>query len=117
MKYKDTEIEKRMEEINISVSDMLTFTSVLTDEIIEEAKKYDPECERIFIRGAAWMLYRLVRNRGQRHIYVPNDMSLDEAIKHCEEVLPVAETSQCAKEHIQLRNWLIELKEYKEGKR
>ena len=40
-------------------------------------------------------------------------MSLDEAILHCEEVLPLAETSQCAREHMQLRNWLIELKNYR----
>ena len=31
--------------------------------------------------------------------------------------LPIAETSQCAKEHLQLRDWLIELKLYKENKR
>ena len=43
-------------------------------------------------------------------------MTLEEAIKHCEEVLPIAETSQCAKEHMQLRDWLIELKQYKENK-
>lgn len=41
-------------------------------------------------------------------------MSLDEAIQHCTDVLPIAETAQCAKEHIQLREWLLELKQYRE---
>lgn len=99
--------------IDDKVSSMLEYTAILTDEIISEAKNYPPAEERMFIRGAAWMLYRLVKNRGQRHVYVPHDMSLDEAIQHCAEVLPLAETSQCAREHMQLRNWLIELKNYR----
>lgn len=104
------------ESIDNKVSEMLEYTAILTDEIIEEAKKYPPNEERMFIKGAAWMLYRLVKNRGQRHIYVPHNMSLDEAIQHCEEVLPLAETSQCAQEHMQLRDWLIELKNYRNNK-
>lgn len=99
------------EQIDISISDMLEYTSILTNEIIEEASKYNKEDERMFIKGAAWMLYRLVRNRGQRHVYIEKDMDLDEAIKHCEDVLPIAETSQCAKEHMQLKEWLTELKQ------
>lgn len=101
------------ENIDNQVSEMLEYTAILTNEIIEEAKNYTPEEERMFIKGAAWMLYRLVKNRGQRHVYVPHDMSLDEAIQHCEEVLPLAETSQCAREHMQLREWLIELRNYR----
>jgi len=101
------------ENIDNQVSEMLEYTAILTNEIIEEAKNYTHEEERMFIRGAAWMLYRLVKNRGQRHVYVPHDMSLDEAIQHCEEVLPLAETSQCAREHIQLKEWLIELRNYR----
>lgn len=104
------------ESIDNQISEMLEYTAILTNEIIEEAKKYAPEEERMFIKGAAWMLYRLVKNRGQRHVYVPHDMSLDDAIQHCEEVLPLAETSQCAREHMQLRNWLIELKNYRNNK-
>ena len=38
-------------------------------------------------------------------------MTLDEAIKHCEEK---AECSECGKEHEQLACWLKELKSYKE---
>lgn len=105
----------KKEEINNIISDMLGWASILTTEIISESEKYSKEEQRMFIKGAAWMLYRLVQNRGQRHIYIEQDMSLDEAIKHCEEVLPIAETSQCAKEHIQLREWLIELKQYREN--
>lgn len=106
-------INMNKENIDNQVSEMLEYTAILTNEIIEEAKNYTHEEERMFIRGAAWMLYRLVKNRGQRHVYVPHDMSLDEAIQHCEEVLPLAETSQCAREHIQLKEWLIELRNYR----
>ena len=107
---------KTINQINDTISSVLKWTSILTDEIISESEKYSKEEQAIFIKGAAWMLYRLVKNRGQRHVYIEKNMSLDEAIKHCEEVLPIAETSQCAKEHMQLRDWLIELKQYKENK-
>lgn len=107
---------KTINQINNTISSMLEWTSILTDEIISESEKYSKEEQTMFIKGAAWMLYRLVKNRGQRHVYIEKNMTLDEAIKHCEEVLPIAETSQCAKEHLQLRDWLIELKQYRENK-
>ena len=106
-----------VKQIDSIISSMLEWVSILTDELISESEKYPKEEQRAFIKGAAWMLYRLVKNRGQRHVYIEKDMTLEEAIKHCEEVLPIAETSQCAKEHLQLRDWLIELKQYKENKR
>ena len=96
---------------------MLEYTSILTQEIIDEASKYNLDDEKTFIKGAAWMLYRLVKNRGQRHIYIEKNMSLDEAIEHCTYVIPIAETAQCAKEHIQLRKWLTELKQYREERK
>ena len=106
-----------VKQIDSIVSSMLEWVSILTDEVISESERYPKEEQRAFIKRAAWMLYRLVKNLGQRHVYIEKDMTLEEAIKHCEEVLPIAETSQCAKEHLQLRDWLIELKQYKENKR
>ena len=45
-------------------------------------------------------------------------MTLDEAIKHAEEVginlITNCETKQCGLEHLQLAQWLKELKQYKE---
>lgn len=41
-------------------------------------------------------------------------MTLDEAIKHCNEV--ACKHDECAMEHKQLEKWLIELKSYKEQK-
>lgn len=39
-------------------------------------------------------------------------MNLDEAIKHCEEVALSKEIcSKCSEQHLQLKEWLIELKE------
>ena len=105
-----------IKQIDETISSMLEWVSVLTDELISESEKYPKEEQNTFIKGAAWMLYRLVKNRGQRHVYIEKDMSLEEAIRHCEEVLPIAETAQCAREHLQLRDWLIELKQYKENK-
>lgn len=110
---KELFIKENLDEI---VSSMLEYTAVITQDIINEASKYKPEEERIFIKGAAWMLYHLVKNRGQRHSYIETNMSLDEAIQHCEKILPLAETAQCAREHVQLRDWLIELKQYKENR-
>lgn len=43
-------------------------------------------------------------------------MTLDEAIKHCEDVIleqMSCNKTGCADDHIQLRDWLIELKKYK----
>ena len=40
-------------------------------------------------------------------------MTLDEAIKHCDEVIEKEDCSKCAKEHEQLKEWLEELKELK----
>lgn len=40
-------------------------------------------------------------------------MTLDEAIKHCEEVADLKGCSKCGKQHRQLASWLSELKEYR----
>lgn len=41
-------------------------------------------------------------------------MSIDEAIKHCQEVSNSCDNLACSFEHTQLENWLIELKYYRE---
>jgi hypothetical protein len=41
------------------------------------------------------------------------EMTLDEAIKHCEDKI---DDTPCGKDHLQLRNWLIELKHLKNDK-
>ena len=40
-------------------------------------------------------------------------MTIDEAIKHCEEVSASCNGNKCGLEHNQLKEWLIELKEYR----
>ena len=40
-------------------------------------------------------------------------MTLDEAIKHCEEVADTCENAECGKEHKQLAEWLKALKTLK----
>ncbi len=39
------------------------------------------------------------------------EMSLEEAIKHCEDKARELGCSECAKEHLQLADWLRELKQ------
>ena len=41
------------------------------------------------------------------------EMSLEEAIKHCEEKAKELSCSECAKQHLQLAIWLKELLDYK----
>ena len=41
-------------------------------------------------------------------------MSLDEAIEHCVDVFESTDCDDCALEHLQLADWLTELKEYRE---
>lgn len=41
-------------------------------------------------------------------------MTLDEAIEHCEDVFKTEECKDCANEHLQLANWLKELKQVRE---
>ena len=43
-------------------------------------------------------------------------MTLDEAIKHCEEVADTCENKECGKEHKQLAEWLKELKAYRDNR-
>lgn len=41
-------------------------------------------------------------------------MTLDQAIKHCYEVVEKEQCCACAEEHLQLAEWLEELKELRE---
>ena len=41
-------------------------------------------------------------------------MTLEDAIKHCEEIARTCENEKCSIEHNQLKEWLIELKMYRE---
>ena len=41
-------------------------------------------------------------------------MTLDEAIQHCDDVYHTCTNKQCSLDHLQLKNWLIELKELRE---
>ena len=42
-------------------------------------------------------------------------MTLKEAINHIDEVIETVECEECKKEHIQLKQWLIELQERREN--
>lgn len=54
---------------------------------------------------------------GHVDVNMPVTMTLDEAIKHCEEVAEeerVKECWECVRDHKQLADWLRELKAYRE---
>ncbi len=40
-------------------------------------------------------------------------MNLDEAIKHCRDIVESCDNQECSVEHYQLMHWLIELKEFR----
>lgn len=43
-------------------------------------------------------------------MYINNIMTLDEAIQYCQEVAQKCNNKACGLEHVQLAQWLIELK-------
>lgn len=108
----------------VMANDLADF-DLVSDQVIAEAKEKYPEgcdvdCEReyyeIWLEGAAWMYYALMMKRPST-AYKTGQLTLDDAIKHCEEVLPLCENDEVREEHIQLGNWLKELKELKEWKK
>lgn len=54
------------EELDDTISSMLKYTSILTQEIIDEALKYNPNDERIFIKGAEGMVDRIKTIKGRK---------------------------------------------------
>lgn len=108
----------------VMANDLADF-DLVSDQVIAEAKEKYPEgcdvdCEReyyeIWLEGAAWMYYALMMKRPNT-AYKTGQLTLDDAIKHCEEVLPLCENDEVREEHIQLGNWLKELRELKEWKK
>lgn len=41
-------------------------------------------------------------------------MTLDEAIRHCDEVVSTCQNYDCITDHYQLRNWLVELRKLRD---
>lgn len=80
------------------------------NSIAHHARK---ELFEIWLEGAAWMYYALMTKRPQT-AYKTGQLTLESAIKHCEDVLPLCENDEVREEHIQLRDWLKELKELRE---
>lgn len=44
------------------------------------------------------------------------EMTLDDAIEHCNDVANSCKNKSCANDHLQLAEWLMELKKLKEEK-
>lgn len=107
----------------VMANDLADF-DLVSDQVIAEAKeKYQEGCDvdynkeyyEIWLEGAAWMYYALMMKRPNT-AYKTGQLTLEDAIKHCEEILPLCENDKVREEHIQLGNWLKELKELKQWK-
>ncbi len=111
--------------LKLVMADDLADFDLVSDQVIAEAKEKYPEgCDidnekeyyEIWLEGAAWMYYALMMKRPNT-AYKSGQLTLDDAIKHCEEILPLCENDIVREEHIQLGNWLKELKELKQWKK
>jgi len=111
--------------LKLVMADDLADFDLVSDQVIAEAKEKYPEgCDidnekeyyEIWLEGAAWMYYALMMKRPNT-AYKSGQLTIDDAIKHCEEILPLCENDIVREEHIQLGNWLKELKELKQWKK
>ena len=107
----------------IMAKDLADF-DLVSDQVIAEAKeKYPPDTDEdtdkyfyeIWLEGAAWMYYAIMMKRPST-AYKTGNVTLDDAIQHCQDVLPICENDEVRKEHVQLGKWLKELKELRDWK-
>ena len=122
-KYKTSSLDMLLLLKLVMANDLADF-DLVSDQVIAEAKEkypegcdvdYNKEYYEIWLEGAAWMYYALMMKRPNT-AYKTGQLTLEDAIKHCEEILPLCENDKVREEHIQLGNWLKELKELKQWK-
>ena len=88
--------------------------NLLTGELVENAKSATTTKQEYdaFMRGAAFVFYSVCENNRPQWKESENDLTLDDAIQHCEDLLPFL-TEREKTEHLRLIGWLKELKEYR----
>lgn len=104
--------------LKIIIADDFSDFDLVSDQVIQEAKKrypLHPEQQKIWLDGAAYVYYALMTKKKET-AYPCGVLTLDDAIQHCDDVLPLCETEEVKAEHIQLGKWLKELKELRAWK-
>lgn len=106
-------------EIDKSVELLAKKIRVSNVEIIEAATNYEcvnkstPSGEA-FKAGVAWLYYLIIDRVGRHYFsnssYKLGQLTLDDAINHCDDMMSIMESDDVKKEHQQLKQWLIELK-------
>jgi len=105
--------------LKIIISDDLSDFDLISDQVIQAAEeKYpnNPDMKKAWLEGAAYVYYALMTKKRDT-AYPCGVLTLDDAIQHCKDVLPLCETDEVRAEHIQLGKWLEELKDLREWKK
>lgn len=108
--YNDTRKEIFGEEYGLSINIIENFS---VDEVMDKIKEYEEKqkraCDTCQYGGHTLQDIKKCIYCDGRNGWTPK-MTLDEAIKHCEEVAD-SKCDECGAEHRQLAEWLKELKE------
>ena len=105
--------------LKIIISDDLSDFDLVSDQVIQAAEeKYpnNPNMKKAWLEGAAYVYYALMTKKKETS-YHCGVLTLDDAIQHCKDVLPLCETDEVRAEHVQLGKWLKELKDLREWKK
>lgn len=105
--------------LKIIISDDLADFDLVSDQVIqvaEESYPNNPDMKKAWLEGAAYVYYALMTKKKETS-YHCGVLTLDDAIQHCKEVLPLCETDEVRAEHVQLGKWLEELKDLREWKK
>lgn len=99
--------------LKIIIQDDLSDFDLVSDQVIAKAKEEypnSPQSQQIWLKGAAYVYYALMTKK-KESAYPCGNLTLDDAIQHCKDVLPLCENDEVRKEHEQLCKWLQELKQ------
>lgn len=104
--------------LKIIISDDLADFDLVSDQVIQAAEENypnNPGMKKAWLEGAAYVYYALMTKKKET-AYPCGVLTLDDAIQHCDDVLPLCETEEVKAEHIQLGKWLKELKKLRTWK-
>jgi len=105
--------------LKIITSNDLADFDLISDQVIQVAEKNypnNPNMKKAWLEGAAYVYYALMTKKKETS-YHCGILTLDDAIQHCKDVLPLCETDEVRAEHIQLGKWLEELKDLRDWKK
>ena len=105
--------------LKIIISDDLSDFDLVSDQVIQVAEENypnNPNMKKAWLEGAAYVYYALMTKKKETS-YHCGVLTLDDAIQHCKDVLPLCETDEVRAEHVQLGKWLEELKDLREWKK